>query len=376
VLYEGLITPSRQPGRRWTSVIDSLYDIFRAIDFLMSREMFIAAMWYLTTFVEEIVKDAQTDMTAQAAGDRRGADLLVGGYNIVQAGRTVRTIDPPKGLPDADKAYQKAMDRVNSAVPDVIRGIIPGDTSGYLYRQAREHALARHGPVQDRFARADAESAGLRLQAIGGVEEMLRAQGVEEIPPVAIRRRTDKGSQAITLTWDEVRDMAPLVECKRTAKLPPDRIGQLQAYETAVKNGFSRRWASREFLDLENPEEIFEERNAEDIELSEPFATRKQERVLRKLHLLDDKEQGMPLEEAAGLNLPGGIRRALGLEQAALPPGAPAGPLPPDDSVMPGPPAPAGAMPRMRINPRAGTRTQPGGPRRGGNAVQQPGASR
>jgi len=373
VLYEGILTPSRKPGRRWSSILEALYDTLKTQDMVLTRQRVMVAAFYMATLIEEVEKEAVVDTLSQNVS-QLDSDFLLGAANEMAPGRKVRLLDQPRNLPDAELLWDKCQKRVDAAFPEVLRGIIPGQTSGYLFNLARDNALARHNPVSSRIARGDAESAGLRLKAIGAIEEML-----PDAPPVAVRRRKDKGTEAIELTWEDCRDYAQLIECARDAQLPVDQLANLQAAKEAHEFGLPWAWATRTYMKLENPAELRLERMAENLENSEEMVARTNEDIMRRLQIISDTKDGMPAGDAARMPLPPAMRKAMRLPDMPPPPTGPRGEPIEGADMAPPPPKPrgggGGGGGGRRRNPRAGQRSQPGGQRRRGTAPQPSGRS-
>lgn len=385
VLYEGVLTPSRKPGKRWTSAIETLYDIFKAIDYTLSRQKLQIATWHGSTIIEQTKKDVVVDVLAQTKNEVDDKFLL-NAANSIADNRAISVLEPPKTLPDAEAFYGKLRKIVDDAFPEVLKGVIPGETSGYLFNLAQELASARFTPVSARLARSDAESAGLRLLAIIAVEEALgQTTGDAKVPGVAVRRRTDKGTEPIVLTADDVRDYPQLIECTRDAERPVDKLANLDAALKAWKEmELPKAYALREYMGVENPAELEIEYRAEQLMASDAMRARTDEEILVRLQVIVDKEDGMSKEDAGQRRLPGGLRRALGLEQPGVPPaarGAPGGAeailaAEGDVTAPPPPPPPNAARGGGGGGGRAGFRARPGGPRRQAGSPTVRGESR
>lgn len=303
VLYEGLTTSDRRPGYRWSSILEPIYSALTTLDFLASRKRLMTAAYYLPTMLRFIAANAAINPTNQQ--DKRTLEL--GQVNTFVEGEKLEPWTPPPELPDAEGMARELNERVERTLPAVLQGVFGSQTPGYTFNQAVEFALRRHQPVTERTAMSDVEVMKLIFMALKAWEEI---SGQKK---VYIRRRSDKGSESIGLGWEEVRDFTQLLSAARERTMQIDNLANLQAAKEAVEGPLQlpRNWAAREFVNIENYEELYEQRMAEDLVRRPPIVNRTEAEIMSKLQIVIDRQEAIAPTEMDQNTLPPGMQQLI-----------------------------------------------------------------
>jgi hypothetical protein len=351
VLVEGITTGDTRPGYRWKGLLDDIRDVIKAQDFALSRTATMVQIFYWLTVIHTIKEGGATLEEL-----KKQRPFVIGGTNFILPNEEFQIMGLPSELPDAEQLYAKTEERLRRAWPDVLAGITGGETSGYAFNIARDAALTRLKPIQTHMATADADVAWLMFAAVGALEKKLQRKSLT----VYVRQADDEGVRSIGINWDQVKDLRPLIRAKREADLAVDIHSKIDA---AIKawTQLHLPWdhVISEIYGAENPEELSDARELEDIENDPQVVDRKLQDVFLEMNDILNEQEGMPLDELAaemggGMRLPPAFVGALGQQQAT----------------------PQGAGPNIQqTNPRAGTATQPSGPRIQPGAPDVPGVS-
>lgn len=341
VLYEGVTTADQRPQFRWKSVLAPIYDSLVGMDYITSRRMLRTALNYLPSIIRHISQAGSINPVNQSNDQK---DFILGGVTTLgpQEEDDLRAFEWLKLDQEAETQYTRHEERVERTVPAVLQGILGGQTPGYTFNQAATYALSRYEPVMDRIVQSDVEVMRLVFMALHAWEQI---SGEKK---VWLRRRTDEGSEPLGLGWADVKDMLPLLAAKRDRKLPPDWLANLQAFKEAVEGPLQAppEWAAREFLGIEDwRTAIFIPRLAYDMELQPPLLNKTQNEVFARLQVALDEQEGLTPTEALNEfdgQLPDGLTQALQQDAQMVP-------------------ATVGTN-GQRFNPRAGQKSQPGGP--------------
>ena len=331
----------------------------------------MVATFYMLTVMHRLTQAFSPDVLAAATRERK---FKIGGTNFLLEGEEFDILGMPTNLPDAEALFTKTQARLERHLPPILQGIVTGISSGYQFNLQEIAAATKLDPIADNLAEGDADIMRLVFLALGALAKIT---GRDE--KVYVRRRTDKGTEAIGLSWEDVKDYGPLVRAKREANLTTDQLAKLDAVQKAVDLGFPWRFSVQEIGGYENPEELRSERLAEDMENAPPLLQRTQDEILRRMDIIIDEEQAVSAEEAAAMGpLPPGLAEMLGLQPEAA--GVPNELLTLPAGLQPPGPAEAGANggtapAPSRANPRRGQRSRPGGPRRRGGSQQARGRS-
>ena len=369
VLIEGLTTADTAPGFRWKSMLADVEDTIKAQDFALSRQKTMVATFYTLTVMHQLKQAFSPDVLTAATRERK---FQIGGTNFLLEGEEFDILGMPANLPDAEALFAKTQARLERHMPPVLQGIVEGVSSGYEFNLREIAAATKIDPLADNLAEGDADIMRLVFLALGALAKIT---GRDE--KVYLRRRTDKGTEAIGLSWEDVKDYGPLLRAKREANLTIDMLAKLDAVQKAVELGFPWRFAVQEIGGYENPEELRDERLAENMENAPPLLQRTQQEILRRMDIIIDEEQAVSAEEAASMGpLPPGLAKMLGLPPEAVVPSSDLLSLP---AGLQPPAAAAGANggtapPASSANPRRGQRSRPGGRRQRGGSQQARGA--
>jgi hypothetical protein len=399
VLVEGLTTSDNRPGYRWKALIQDVRESIVAQDVVLSRSMTVVQLFFWLTIIHRIKKGQGL---AELESLKKTRKFTIGGTNFVMENEELEVLGPPGQLPDAESLYAKLEERIQRAWPPILSGVVEGVSSGYEFNIARDTALTRVKPIAQRLAQADADLMRMACYALGGLSKILRKENLM----VYVRQTTEDGVKPIGMSWEQVRDLIPLIRAKREEDLPTDVHSKIDA---AIKahapspTGLGLPWAHviEEIYGAENPEALKELRDIENIVDSPRVLQRTEDDVFREMEILLNEQEGMGLDEALGAGgapLPDAFAQALGpggpgvvgpndpmlVAAAGMGGGAP-GPLPgtPPMGGMPAapppsaPPVPAGSPVNVqRTNPRAGTSTQNRGRRRKAGPTNTQGRSR
>jgi hypothetical protein len=376
VLYEGITEVDPKPEYRWKGLIDDIMPTLQAQDFALSRTATVVQVFYWLTVIHRIKEGGAS--LEDLKNTRR---FVLGGTNFVLPQEELEVLGLPGQLPDAEALYVRTEERIKRAFPDALQGLIDGSSSGYLYNLVRDSALILVKPIANNLAKGDAEVARLIFQAVGAMQRITRQKRLT----VYVREATDEGVKAIGVSYDQVKELGPLIRAKRDADLPVDVHSKIDAAIKAWKE-LRLPWdhVIAEIYGADNPEELEEARDLEDIERDPQVTERTRADVFAEMDAIINERESISLADAqqsidANGPIPPALARALGLigPEAGLP-GAPMLPpeamVVPEPSVEPYPPpvatAPPAAPPKVagrnvsRTSPRAGTKTQNKGTRR------------
>jgi hypothetical protein len=372
VLYEGITEVDPKPEYRWKGLIDDIMPSLQAQDFALSRTATVVQVFYWLTIIHRIKEGGAT--LEELKKTRR---FTLGGTNFVLPQEELEILGLPGQLPDAEALYVRTEERIKRAFPDALQGLIDGSSSGYLYNLVRDSALILVKPIANNLAKGDAEVARLIFQAVGAMQRITRQKQLR----VYVREAQDEGVKAIGVTYDQVKELGPLLRARRDADLPVDVHSKIDAAIKAWKE-LRLPWAHviSEIYGAENPEELEDERDLEDIERDPLVMDRTREDVFMEMDAILNEQEGLLPEEAQAMAaeqpIPPALERVLGL--GGLPAGGQTGaPLAPPPALLAEPQVPpypepvvtepptAGAPRNVsRTSPRAGTRTQNKGTRR------------
>lgn len=388
VLVEGLTTSDNRPGYRWKSLIQDVRESIVAQDVVLSRSMTVVQLFFWLTIIHRIKKGQGLAELEQLKKTRK---FTIGGTNFVMENEELEILGPPGQLPDAEALYAKLEERIQRAWPPILSGVVEGVSSGYEFNIARDTALTRVKPIAQRLAQADADLMRMACYALGGLAKILKKENLM----VYVRQTTEDGVKPIGMSWESVRDLIPLIRAKREEDMPTDRHSKIDAAIKAHKE-LGLPWAHviEEIYGAENPEELKEQREIEDIVDSPRVLQRTEDDLFREMEIILNEQEGMGMDEALGAGappVPDAFVQALGPGAGAVGPNDPmlvaaagmgGGPPPPTGGMPPqappsAPPVPAGPPVNVqRTNPRAGTSTQNRGRRRKAGPTNTVGRSR
>jgi hypothetical protein len=362
-LYEGMKTSQRDFKYRWRGVLDNLMAAYELEDFLLTRQStMVRTHWQETVILE--LQQAYSNTALQAAQEKR--KFKIGGTNVIFRGpdgkegeRYIRW-DPPANLPDATILYESVKARYEGYVPPVLEGQSNAGDSGYKDNLATERSQRKLEPIADNLARGDVDSSRHLLHAVRAYGHCIGSKDPDK-EMVYVRAEAEKGSEPIGVNWEMVKSYSPLIRASRKLKLPLDRLAQADAAIKFLSDPIKapRRYVLSEILDVENPAEFDTERWAEDIQNSETIRKKDEDKIMERLGIRTDEEEGMTPEElqarvAGGESIPPNLAAILA-EQGLVPgAGAPA----PTNGAEPVPVG-GGAPTVQTASGRAGQATAP-----------------
>jgi len=375
VLYEGLTIPDPRPEYHFRGLLDPVYEILKLQDFTLSRQAtMVLIYWWLT-----IIEETKSAMSVEQL--RKTDEFIFGGWNPRPEGTKISVMGPPPNMPDGESTMAFCEERLRMHWPVVLQGIIEGESSGYLYTAMRESSLTKAKPRLSNLAQGDADTGRMVFYAIGGLSKLLKRPDLR----VYVRHAgNDKKAESIGVTWDEVKDLLPLIRAERDPDMPPDEAYQLDNAAKAMSDPIRmpRNRALPRYLKVEDPETMEDERIGQDISDSDPIKRLRIQEVLTEMDIKWDEIEGESAEQAlAQPDLPPAFAEALGGAMAGPPleaPPSPNGEMPtPDAGVAPLVPPQPTAPAQGNIGPgrRAGTRTRPSGPHKRGAGSALRGAS-
>src|SRR5262249_12725529 len=150
--------------------------------------------------------------------------VTLGGTNFIFPNEDWNQMDGPKNLPDADLLQKKFSDRKQRILPDILQGVISGESSGYANNVAKRNALMQFDPISDQLSTADVMIMQLIWMALGALEKI-----TGQPAQVTVRDKTKDGTEAITISWEDAKDYLNLLRAKREDTLPEDDLGNLEA---------------------------------------------------------------------------------------------------------------------------------------------------
>ncbi|MCI0409731.1 MAG: hypothetical protein L0191_14415, partial [Acidobacteria bacterium] len=364
VLIEGFTTGDARPEYRWKSLIEDVRSSLIGLDIVQSKYISAVVTFFSLTILHGIKQGGPEAVDFLDLAKKRPFKL--GGTNFKLPGETIDAMGAPQSMPDASLALQYLDQRINRALPPILSGDVQGVSSGYQFDVSRRTALTRVRPLAQRLAQADADIMRMICYALGGLSRILRKKELK----VYVRESTEEGVKPIGVSWEQVRDLLPLIRAKREENFPEDIHSLIDAAIKAHKE-LGLPWAKviEKILGWENPEELKELRAIEDLVASPVVLEKTEQDLFREMELILNEEEGMPLEEALGPSSPplppglvealgGGVPDTGGIPLEAFQQSAPAGPIP-FRSPAPGP------GPNVQTtNPRRGTRTRNRGRRK------------
>ena len=378
VLVEGFTSADTTPGRRYKSLIEDVRGALVGTDIIASRLISAVVTFFSLTIIHTIKQGAQYGETDIETLKNIRA-FAIGGTNFKLPNEEIDVMAAPANLPDAESAFVKLDERINRALPPILSGDIQGVSSGYQFDVSRRTALTRVRPLGQRLAQADADIMRMIFYALAGLSKILKKDNLK----VYVREASKEGVRPIGVSWEDVRDLIPLVRARRDEDFPEDVHSKIDAAIKAWKDlGLPWAYVIEKIFGAENPEELKELRDIENIVDSPTILERTEQDVFAEMELILNEQEGLPPEELLDPNappLPPGLEAALGLPGALPPPpplalpGMPPGPLGPPMGMPPPPPmappspmaGPNGSNQALtRTNPRAGTRTRNRGRRR------------
>jgi hypothetical protein len=392
VLVEGYTTSDSNPKYRWKGLAADVRDSIIAQDLALSQQLTAMITFWWLTIIHRIKPDAQGNFDLEKM--RKTRKFTLGGTNFVMPNEELEVMAAPANLPPLESLYAKLEERIQRAVPPILSGAVEGTSSGYEFNIARQTALTRIKPLAQRLAQADADIMRMIFYALGGLSKILKKDKLT----VYVREATQDGVKPIGMSWEQVRDLVPLIRATREEAMPEDLHSKIDAAIKAWKE-LQLPWAHviEEIYGAPNPEELKELRDIENIVDAPAILQRTEQDVFKEMELiLNDTEGVAPEEAAAGPPMPPGLEQALGMgppvpqggmigpndpmlaQAAAMNGGAPPGPPPqvpvPAAGVSPNG---GGAAPNVfRTNPRAGTSSRNRGRRRKAPPPNTKGSSR
>ncbi|MFQ5473230.1 MAG: hypothetical protein ACE5FA_10140 [Dehalococcoidia bacterium] len=340
VLYRTFNSSDRRPEFRFRGVIRNIYDTLKGKDLVLSRQLTMVQifMWLTVIFKREKGAAIQNDTV----------DFNFGDANTLPEGVEMNILGPNQKLPDAEGAYEKLEARRRQHWPDIFLGAsIGGESSGYLYQLTRDTALTKIKPAQLNEADSDVEVMRMVFYALGGLTQILRPRSNDIT--VYVRYTDKKGTEPIKVSWDKVANLINLVKADRSSDLPQDQHSKLDAVAKARAEGMSRSRAWQEIWGLADPEQMDDERIAEDIQDSDVITARRIQDVLVEMDLDFEKQEGETPDETALATADGPFPPAFAAA-FGVPPGA-------SELVAAG--SPNTGSKRALTSARAGTKTAP-----------------
>lgn len=375
-LYEGMTTGEKDLKYRWKGYAEDIRGPIEGQDMLISAQVNRASASAIPTMKLRLDPNINPEMAEKL----KETEFKMFGANIEIPGATWERIEFDQTHPSEEQAYAKFDQLINSRYPPSMRGEIAAE-SGYAYNLSAEYAKLIAKPIAQNMSKSDVDFGRLRFAAVGAIA----AIAGHDIP-VAVRRSKDDATEAIAVRWSEVKDYGPLITATREAELPTDEQSNLQAAGMAIDIGLPRKWAWERYAKTENPQEREDEALAERLMNEDPtLSANRVQAILRRMGALVDEEEGLTVDQAAqtAIQTPAMQRliAAMGgplmstpqpttppyippAGEMGVPPGAPA-PMPPQAV-----PAQHGVSVTRVRNPRAGQKSQPGGPRRKTGSVQ------
>ena len=355
VLRQGMRTHDDRPGYRFTSLIESIYDACKTEDFIATRRKVKVAFEYLATVYATVRKLTQLDATGKTNDVQQ---WIWGGYNELPEGKEINIVTPTPEGEAAQQLWEQVRQKIDSRWAPVLRGEFDGQTSGYLFNLAKRLALGPHDLVMDRQATSDSEAAALRLMSLGALEELVPAGKGRE---VYVGERDDDGWRPVGLAWPDVEGIAETqIRCSREQNTQEDILANFQAADVAVAGGWlSQETAAKEIAHVRNWPDERKKWKMERFLAGQYMTERTNQEIALKTRTIVDAKEGLPPEQAGGMNLPPGLRTGGGLAGAQQPQaGMPGGPQGADAAPVP----PQGNPAPDRLRGRApGQRRQPGG---------------
>ena len=372
-LYEGITTGDSELQWRWKGYGESVTDSVVAQDMIISNQATRAALGAPVTM------DLEWEQAMGAATPEvldmlnKAPPYVIGGTNVTIPGAKWEERKFGEGnVTVSEYVFKKLQDRIDDMLPPVLRGHLDAGTVGWAYNLASENALFRPKIMAQNMATSDVGSLRLVFDCLKALENIAGGPIT-----VYIRRKKDKGTEAIGLSGSDVEDYGALMRATREAKLPTDVLSNLDASQKAINQGMSTQYAWGELARVENVQEVMDQRMAEEIGKEPNFIAARRQRILKRMGALAETEEGLTPEEASqGGSVPPAAERLLLAMGGA--PDALGGGIGPSEQMggaelapVPEVSAPSAPPPRLsRRNPRAGQRSQPGGPRRMPRAPQ------
>lgn len=367
VLYEGLTTGDPRPQYRFKSLITDIYSAIQAEDFGLSQIATSALIYYYLTV---IITLGERDTATDADIDVIKQSIQFGGPNVLLPGRTFSVLHPEGPLPSIEQLISLSAERIEGHWPSILSGQTPpGRSTGYMVQLVRDSALAVKQAIPKHLAQGDADTMRMVCYAVGGVARIAGRKDQK----VYVRNVRTAGGEPVYVTWDDVRDMIPLIRAERKPTLPIDQTNQLDIVGKAISLRMPPPRAWTLYGDVEDPETMEEEMRAWEVEHSPPLADQFTQEVIAKMGLIRNMQEGMALQEAAALALPPAVQEGLGIPGPNG--GSPMAPMPvtppmavPSPTTVPMETtgtvrAPRGAGRRIGQGARSGSKTRPKGPR-------------
>lgn len=377
VLYEGMTTGESDIRYRWKGYAEDIRNVIQMQDMLISQQVTRSAISSTPTAILTLKPDFNPDMAEKL----KNQQFNLYGTNVELPGAEWHFAEFDKVHPTEEQAYAKGDQLINSRYPASMRGEM-GSESGYAYNLSSEFAKLILKPIAQNMARGDVDYGRMLFMAVGALSAMNKGQDV----PVPVRHSKDDATEAISVTWSQVKDYGPLVRASREATVVYDELAQLDAVNKAIANGMSRKRAWELYGRQENPQEIDDEAIFERL-LTENkvLAQQREDAILRRAGALRDAKEGLTPEQAATYGPLPPVAMNFLAAMGVVPPGMAGGippqgagemspglePVMPQEPTMVQPPAMAkGGIAVKRSNPRAGQRTRPSGPRQKSGSVQ------
>jgi hypothetical protein len=316
-LYECNKTGDNDLQYRWASLTESLHDVFRLEDTLLTQAATMVRAFWQPTVVLSLLQNWTPDNFAAAKAKRK---FIFGGTNFEftgpdgQSGEKYRLFELPGKLPDAVFLSEYIRERFASFIPPSFTGSSSAGDSGYKVNKDTENAEKRLNPIADNFARGDADKArhaGHAVKALGHIT----GRGDQQ---VYVREAREKGTISIGVNWNDIKTFDPLIRSLRDWEIETDFLMLADAATKYLSKPISapRRWVLQNILRIDNPQEFDDEALAELLEQDPAFFEQDKEAILRKMGLLAAKRKGITDADAASQfpdgSLPPGVGPLVG----------------------------------------------------------------
>jgi len=339
----GVTTDSRMPSRSGLSVLFGYLRLFPLLNSMLTIQSNAAFMYGFPAFKRTLPTGAIPGIPESAADYGKSASDTGGGGEPIIPGEIypfdVAAIDMPRAGSDAEKLIANIQTMLERAMPDVVKGTVSGDQSGYAINQAAHLARLAWDPIVSNAQAALGERTNFESWLIEAcIREKVYAWGEQRQKGKSKRGPTKAGWLGIGP--EELKGIHRY-EIRLDPETPSNRVIETRAiieqmnarlitYEDAVTEMGS------------NPDEVELSWMAQDYKKSPEI----QALVMR---MVTEKVATVTARKIA----------ALGVDQAAMagtPPGMPmpnlnmAGAPPPNPVPMPGagmplaPPPPGGGM--------------------------------
>lgn len=338
VLIEGLTTGDSRPGYRWKGVLRDLREAIIGQDLTVSRELTSVVLFFWLTVIHKITEKGGTFDDFDKLQKQR--QFTLGGTNFVLPNEELEIMGLQGQLPDSEGLFNKLESRIARAWP-LLQDLSSASSSGYDFNIRRDWGLKSSQPLADHLAQGDADIIRMAFYALDGIAKLLKQDNMR----VYVREPREDGVKAIGVGWNDVRDLIPLVRAKRDPDMVTDLHSKIDAAIKAwEKMKLPWRWCVQEIMGEENPEELKDEYDIEQMVDAPEIIQQERQEMAMEMELELAEREGMTMEQVAeavrGGQVPSpGVAGALSL----VPQGNGAGGMPP----------------MTRTNPRGGTMTQP-----------------